>query len=221
MQVPLQRTQRPGEISMTAIRSAELDDLDELYAISLATGHLGADASHLYGDPKMIGHIYSAPYLKLASNLSFVVEDTVGVAGFIAGAIDTVSFERRLEDEWWPDLRAVYVEPNQDTRANWSADQRRSFMIHHPQQTPETLVNAFPSHLHMNLLPRIQGRGIGPELLELWLEKARELGAAGVHVGSNSKNQRAIKFWKRCGFEDLDSLIDLPPSRSTWLGRIA
>jgi GNAT superfamily N-acetyltransferase len=204
---------------MVTFRAADKDDLDRFYAVSLATGHLGADASHLYDDPKMVGHIYSAPYLKLAPDLCFVAVDDLGVAGFIVGALDTLSFERLLEDRWWPALRAIHDEPNVDSPADWSADQRRSFMIHHPERTPEELARAYPAHLHMNLLPRIQGRGNGPRLLNLWLGRARELGATAVHVGANARNPGAIKFWKKCGFKTLDGPIELPPSRTIWLGR--
>ena len=204
---------------MITIRAAVEDDLDRLYGISLATGHHGADASHLYDDPKMVGHIYSAPYLKLAPDLCFVAVDNRGVAGFIAGALDTLSFERLLEDKWWPSLRAAYVEPHEDRRADWSADQRRSFTIHHPERTPVELARAYPAHLHMNLLPRIQGQGTGPRLLDRWLTEARDLGATAVHVGANARNLRAIGFWKKHGFKALNDRLDLPPGRTVWLGR--
>ena len=46
---------------MITFRVAEAEDLDRFYAISLATGHHGVDASQLYDDPKTMGHIYSAP----------------------------------------------------------------------------------------------------------------------------------------------------------------
>jgi GNAT superfamily N-acetyltransferase len=204
---------------VTTIRSAVLDDLDQLYAISLATGHLGSNASHLYNDPKLMGHIYSAPYLRLSPETCFVARDDMGIAGFIVGAIDTHHFERRLEREWWPHLRAQYSDPDETERDSWTADQRRSFMIHHPEETPEAVIEAFPSHLHMQLLPRIQGRGIGVRLLDLWLGKAREKGAVGVHVGVNSQNRRAVKFWKRNGFKAPGSWATLPPGRTVWLGR--
>jgi len=204
---------------MITLRAAEADDLDRFYAISLATGHHGADASHLYDDPKMMGHIYSAPYLRLAPDLCFVAVDDLGVAGFVVGALDTQAFERLLEDEWWPALRATYNPPDEVLPANWSADQRRCFMIHHPERAPMELARAYPAHLHMNLLPRLQGRGIGPKLLTLWLDKARSLGATAVHLGANTQNPGAIGFWKKHGFKSLDGRIDLPPSRTLWLGR--
>jgi len=204
---------------MVTFRAAEAHDLDRFYAISLATGHHGADASHLYDDPKMVGHIYSAPYLKIAPDLCFVAVDNLGVAGYVVGALDTQAFERLLEGQWWPALRATYDAPDENQRANWSADQRRSFIIHHPERTPVELARAYPAHLHMNLLPRLQGQGVGPKLLTLWLDKTRALGATAVHLGANTQNPGAIGFWKKHGFKSLEGLIDLPPSRTIWLGR--
>jgi hypothetical protein len=66
---------------MLTIRPFHADDLDDLYKISLATGLAGDDASHLYADPRLMGHIYSAPYALLEPQLAFVVEDQEGVAG--------------------------------------------------------------------------------------------------------------------------------------------
>ncbi len=204
---------------MVTFRAAEKDDLDRFYTISLATGDFGADASHLYDDPRMMGHIYSAPYLKFSPDLCFVAVDDLGVAGYIVGALDTRAFARLLEDRWWPALRAAYDEPNQDLSGGWSADQRRSFMIHHPEPTPAEVASAHPAHLHMNLLPRIQRQGMGPRLLNLWLDKARELGAPAVHLGADPENAGAVRFWKKQGFKTLDGALYPPPSRTTWLGR--
>jgi hypothetical protein len=72
-------------------------DLEACYAVSLATGCEGGDASHLYRDPKMMGHIYIAPYAVLDPALALAVEDSLGVSGFAVGAADTVAWEARLE----------------------------------------------------------------------------------------------------------------------------
>jgi GNAT superfamily N-acetyltransferase len=76
-------------------------------------------------------------------------------------------------------------------------------MIHHPTRTPRAVVAAYPAHLHMNLLPRQQRRGVGVALLNLWLEAARWRGAQAFHVGVNGANAGTIAFWHRCGFEPL------------------
>ena len=202
---------------MVELRPLQDRDLDSLYAISLATGHVGGDASAFYADNRMMGHIYSAPYAKLCPDTCFVAEDAAGVAGFVVGAVDTRAFEAQLEHDWWPDLRAIYPDPSGTPPATWTADQRRSYMIHHPRRTPDDIAEAFPAHLHMNLLPRLQGRGVGPALLELWFAGARQFGVTGVHVGTNAKNHGAVRFWQKCGFERLSSPVS--EGSPVWLGR--
>ncbi|MDC0435340.1 GNAT family N-acetyltransferase [bacterium] len=198
------------------IRQAKPTDLEALYQVSLETGHLGGDASHLYADPKMMGHIYSAPYLQLEPDLAFVIEQDNQVAGFCVGTADTSSFAARLEADWWPTLRKKYPQPNEKKRSTWSADERRSQMIHLPESTPVAITTNYPAHLHMNLLPVLQGQRLGGRLLEHWISSAAKLGVTAAHIGSNANNARAIRFWDNQGFKDLP----FPKSRTRWMGRM-
>lgn len=205
---------------LPAIRSFEAKDLEACYAISQATGHAGGDASRLYRDPKMMGHIYIAPYALLEPGLTLVVEDEAGVAGFVAGTEDTAAWEDRLERDWWPSLREHYVDPSDIPSASWTADQRRAFMIHHPAKTPPAVVARYPAHLHMNLLPRLQRRGLGSKLLDAWLDLACRRGARAFHVGVNRENTGAVHFWRARAFEAL-AFDSLPEGRTLWMGRDA
>ena len=204
---------------MLVIRTFMPADLEALYAISLATGHEGGDASHLYQDRKLIGHIYSAPYAVLEPQFALVVEDDEGVAGFAVGTLDTGKWQERLEAEWWPKLRRQYAEPAARQTAEWSADQRRAYAIHHPRRTPQQVVEAYPAHLHLNLLERTQGRGAGTMLFSEWMASvSQQGGAVPTHVGVNSANARAVRFWSKQGFDRLK--LDGPGSDSTiWMGR--
>lgn len=203
---------------MVTMRQFEPGDLDALYAISMATGHHGADASHLYADQKLMGHIYAAPYAVLEPDLALVVEDGDGVAGFVVGVPDTVLWEATLERRWWPMLRHRYSDPGDTPAATWTPDQRRAFIIHHPTRTPPAVVHTYPAHLHMNLLPRAQGRGIGTRLLNAWFDIAGSRKASPAHVGINKSNRRAIGFWEKHGFKDLMPGDD-PSGRTIWMGR--
>ena len=202
------------------IRPVEARDVEACYTISVATGLAGGDASHLYGDPRMMGHIYVAPYARLAPDLTFVAEDSRGVAGFVAGATDTIAWERRLELEWWPSLRQQYADPFDVPPDRQTADQRRASMIHHPVSTPAGIATRYPAHLHLNLLPRLQRRGLGSLLLERWLAAARAHGASSFHVGVNRMNTGAVGFWGRQGFQPL-ARQDAAESRTCWMGRDA
>jgi ribosomal protein S18 acetylase RimI-like enzyme len=203
---------------MIKFRPFQFQDLDALYAISLATGHDGGDASHLYQDGKLIGHIYSAPYAVLEPELTYVATDGGGVVGFIAGAEDTLAWENILERRWWPALRLEYADPGDAPCDAWTADQRRAFMIHRPERTPTAVAAAYPAHIHLNLLPQVQGQGFGSRLLDLWLDRAVERGAKAFHVGVNHANGRALAFWSRQGFYTLDA-PEARTGRTVWMGR--
>jgi GNAT superfamily N-acetyltransferase len=193
------------------IRPFQPADLEACYAISLATGFEGGDASHLYRDPLMMGHIYLGPYAVLEPSLVLVVDDGLGAAGFAVGTADTVAWEQRLERDWWPLLRPDYADPADVPPDERTPDQRRAFMIHHPAKTPAAVTDKFPAHVHINLLPRVQRRGAGSALLSAWLER---VGAGDLHVGVNRANVGGTRFWMAQGFEDLRV-----PGRTLWMGR--
>jgi GNAT superfamily N-acetyltransferase len=207
-------------MSVLEIRPFRPADLEALYAISLATGHEGGDASHLYGDGRLIGHIYSAPYVVLEPQLALVVEDDEGVAGFAVGTLDTERWHERLEAEWWPQLRREYVDPSAIRSVQWSADQRRAFAIHHPERPPQEVVEAYPAHMHLNLSARIQRRGAGTLLFSEWMARASRQGVKATHVGVNRANARAVRFWSKQGFEQLQ-LRDGCSSRTIWMGALS
>ena len=203
---------------MINIRHFIENDLDAVYEISLATGLAGCDASHLYHDRKMMGHLYAAPYALLNTAFALVLEDEFGVAGFAIGTIDTVSWERKLELEWWPLLRHQYIDPPVEQENLWTPDQRRAFMIHHPANTPIIVSDKYPAHLHMNLLPREQKRGLGSKLFDTWLTIAKAQGAEAIHVAVNKANAGAIHFWNKKAFGEL-LFPGLTEGRTLWMGR--
>ena len=83
---------------MLILRPYASGDIDALYAVSLATADVGADASRLYHDKQLVGSIYSAPYAALDPDLVVVAADEEGVGGFVLGAIDTVTWEERWNE---------------------------------------------------------------------------------------------------------------------------
>jgi ribosomal protein S18 acetylase RimI-like enzyme len=187
-------------VSAPTIRDVQPGDLDALYRIALATGDSGADAAHLYRDPQLVGALYAAPYAALAPEFALVAEDASGVGGYILGALDTLGFEARLEAEWWPALRLRYADPSGDP-ARWSVEQLRAYQIHHPHPPPARITGPYPSHLHINLLPRLQGRGLGKAMIDAWLARIAAAGSRGVHLGVSPANHRALRFYAAYGLE--------------------
>jgi ribosomal protein S18 acetylase RimI-like enzyme len=178
---------------MTEIRPYRPGDLDDLYRICLETGWDGADASAMYADPKLVGHLYAAPYGVLFPECALVAEDAEGVAGYILGAADTAVFEARAEADWWPSLRAEYADP---PRTEWTADQRLAYQIHHPRPLRPALLERYPAHLHIDLLPRLQGQGMGRRMMDAWLDLVKSMGARGAHLECSAANARALRFYR-------------------------
>jgi ribosomal protein S18 acetylase RimI-like enzyme len=181
------------------IRPYQPHDLDDLYCICLKTSDNGQDGTALFSDPKLPGHVFAAPYATFAPELAFVAQDAEGVAGYVLGAFDTRAFAQRQERDWWPALRAQY--PERDLSADASLPERYLVGdIHRPWPTDDELTRDFPSHLHIDLLPRLQGRGIGKQLITLLISRLRDLGSPGVHLFVSRGNQNAIGFYEHLGF---------------------
>jgi ribosomal protein S18 acetylase RimI-like enzyme len=189
---------------MFTIRHAQPSDQESLYRICLETADSGADATHLYRDPLLVGHIYAGPYLAYAPDFAFVLEDRAGVGGYVIGALDSREFEATLEREWWPVLRRQYPDPTGTPAADRTPDQRLAHLIHHPHTAPQEIVDSYPSHLHIDLLPRGQGGGNGRQMMERLFAALRGAGSPGVHLGVGGRNTRAIGFYRHLGFQELE-----------------
>lgn len=200
------------------IRPYRAGDLDALYAVCVGTADAGADGRHLYADPRTIGDVYAAPYGVLTPELVVVAEDDDGVAGYAVGALDTRAFEDRLEAEWWPAMRQRHAAPDGDRRADWSEDERRRGFIHRPTPIPAAVVDGFPGHMHLNLMPRLQGHGLGRALCRAWLDTAKAAGIGALHIGAGKSNPRALAYWQAMGFRPLD-LPESVAGRAVWMGR--
>jgi ribosomal protein S18 acetylase RimI-like enzyme len=188
--------------SVSRLRPYRTADHDAVYDICVRTGAAGEDATHLLRDPALLGHVYAGPYVELAPDLAFVVEDDDGVAGYILGAADTTAFQDRLEREWWPELRRRY--PAYRTSGDAAFDDLLIALMHSPPRARADLVAAYPSHLHIDLLPRLQGQGWGRRLIDTLSERLRATGSHGLHLGVATANTKAQAFYRAVGFAELD-----------------
>lgn len=179
-----------------AIRRYHPSDLYALYRICLLTGDSGADASHLYRDPELLGHYYAAPYAVLEPDLCFVLTHSGTPCGYILGTSDSVAFGAWCDREWFPVLRERYPLP---APADDSRDAHIIRLIHAGHRVHPDVID-YPAHLHIDLLPIAQGQGWGRRLMQTFLERLREVGVPAVHLGVGMRNPGAIAFYERVGF---------------------
>jgi ribosomal protein S18 acetylase RimI-like enzyme len=155
----------------------------------------------MFEDPRILGHVFAAPYGLFEPSLAFVAEDELGVGGYIVGALDSKAFEMRLETNWWPALRDRYPAPPSELPLDqWTLDQRAAGFIHVPLTVPDELAEDYPSHLHINLVPRLQSQGLGRLLMNTLMRVLRDQGSVGLHFFVSPTNQRAVGFYRHLGF---------------------
>ncbi|MFG2050842.1 GNAT family N-acetyltransferase [Micromonospora sp. NPDC048935] len=64
----------------------------------------------------------------------------------------------------------------------------------------------------MTVLPTVRGRGIGRQLIEAAITRARELGATTLFLGSNTRLANAVHLYETTGFQHVSpNQIPLPP----------
>jgi len=184
------------------IRPYQPADRDVLYAVALATGRDGDDASHLFRDPTLLGHRYVGPYLDLEPGLAFTLEDDEGPCGYVLGAADTVEFYERFTTTWLPQLLA-HLGPAPSDPVD--EDERLLAELHAPSLTVPRDLDTYPAHLHIDLLPRAQGRGHGRRMLRTLFDALVLRGSPGVHLGVSPRNERAQGFYSALGFDAVDA----------------
>jgi ribosomal protein S18 acetylase RimI-like enzyme len=189
---------------MTAtIRRGRPDDVQPAYYVCLKTGDHGADAEALYlEDPDALGRIYVGPYLAFEPDLALILEDEQGVCGYALGALDSAAFYARIESEWRPALCARFPDPQGDP-AHWTATEQIHACYHRPDYFRPEPRELYPSHLHIDLLPRAQAAGHGRRLMTQLMTLLSEAGSPGVHLGLSALNPRAEGFYRHLGFHEL------------------
>ena len=189
-------------MAMPLIREVVPGDLDALYEVCLRTGDGGEDATLIYRNPRLLGEVYVGPYVVLSEAIGFCAVDNDRPAGYVLAAPHTRRFEAQCEAEWWPPLRARYPDPGPDPP---TPDEQMIAEIYRPPLAHDDWLAGFPAHLHLDLLPQIQGRGVGRTMMERMLATLAGLGAPGVHLRADARNHRAIGFYHHLGFSTLET----------------
>lgn len=197
------------------VRPYRPGDRAALYEICVATGLGGADASGAFPDPELLPSVYAGPYAALEPELVFVADEGGGPIGYVLGTADTERFVREYRKRWLPGVGERFPEPARPPApADPSGDgaepsagvreERTRWLLHHPEAMLRPELAAYPAHLHIDLLPPGQGRGLGRALMDRFFEALRERGVPAVHLGVSPANVRARAFYDRLGFHEIE-----------------
>ncbi|UAJ80407.1 GNAT family N-acetyltransferase [Leifsonia sp. ZF2019] len=193
---------------MSSIRPYHPADRDDVYAVCVRTGASGGDATGLYSSDDLLPDIFAGPYVAYQPDLAFVVDTGDHVAGYVIGVADSLAFADWYEAEWLPGFVAKHpLEAARDERdrrvIGFGLDVRGAIV-------PE--VDRYPAHLHIDLLPELQGQGFGRSLIRTLLNALRERGVPGVYLTMSATNHGARAFYERLGFAELPSSTPEAPA---------
>lgn len=197
-----------------AIRAYRPGDLSAVYDICVRTADAGGDARGKFASDLLVGDLFAVPYVTLEPQHAYVLDDGTGTAvGYVLGTADTAAFVRWYRAQWIPATAERCPLPADPPAA---PDDAMLALHHRPERMLVPELAGFPAHLHIDLLPRWQGRGFGRRLIGCFLDGLHAAGVARVHLGMLATNVGARAFYDRLGFAEIP-VADASPV--VYLGR--
>ncbi|MFI5957862.1 GNAT family N-acetyltransferase [Cryptosporangium sp. NPDC051539] len=197
-------------MSRAEIRPYGDADLDAVRDVCVRTAHVGEDARPFYPDPSIFPTAFSDPYVAFEPELAFVLDDGERAVGYVVGTADTPAFVRRFRGEWLPSVAARWPLTAGDTPTDAIVR-----LLHDPERMLLPELTPYPAHLHVDLLPEVQGRGFGRALIGRFFGALAAQGVPAVHLGMVPANVKARAFYDRLGFHEI-AVSDQP---TTYLGQ--
>jgi ribosomal protein S18 acetylase RimI-like enzyme len=180
-------------VSTTTIRPGRGTDVEAVAQVCRATACGGDPQPPDTPDPDLVALVYARPYLTLAPDTARVLLRDGVVVGYAVGAVQSAAFYERWRDEWAP----------RHLPRPAGADPALVALLAHPESALPPGLEAYPSHLHMNLMPSVRGGGWGSRLLDDVVHGLAAAGSPGVHVRVDAENRAALRFYARAGFVPL------------------
>jgi ribosomal protein S18 acetylase RimI-like enzyme len=200
---------------MAHIRPYRDTDLRDVYDICVRTADAGGDARGKYHSDDLMPDLFAGPYVFLEPDFAFVLDDGQRPVGYVLGTPDTAAFARAYRERWIPRLAGRYPAPPEPSA---SPDDEMIALHYRPERLLWPGLDAYPAHLHIDLLPPFQGTGHGRALMETFYAAAARAGAPGVHLTVLAANTRAIGFYRHLGLRRLDP-AEPGESHVVYLGR--
>jgi ribosomal protein S18 acetylase RimI-like enzyme len=131
--------------------------------------------------------MYCDPYLD-HGRCFLLLDDEGKVQGYILSAIDNRTFIKKMQP-YFDEIKRVA--PDFVSRCDMSEY--------------EKYMDAYPAHLHIDILESYTGHGRGTALMQTLLDSLRKDHIKGIMVGVAADNSRARSFYEKMGFKVIES----------------
>jgi len=192
-------------------------DKKVLYQICIRTANAGHDARHIYRDTLLLGDLYLGSYLHYQPEMVWVMEDSLGLCGYLAAVSDTVNYQNWFLTEWLPEIQKGRQAQLHDGTSDNPDDALLDSLFDYSMYRPQWL-HDYPAHFHIALLEHVRGMGNGSDWIQELFRVLQMQGCPGVHLGMHPENHSALSFFKKIGFRKLE-YADLPREEVLYLGK--
>jgi ribosomal protein S18 acetylase RimI-like enzyme len=189
-------------MSNAVIRAFRPADEDRVREICFNTALYGRPIGSVLDDSRLVTDALIGYHIRFEPESLFVAEVDGRVAGYLSGCLSDARFQRLYATRVAPRLALRFV-----TRGHWLRFRvRRLFdasvtLAGRARAARKGRLDAYPAHLHTNLDPGAQGRGIGSALIEAFFARLRDRRIGGVHLSTGTEGGKA--FFAKHGFERL------------------
>jgi ribosomal protein S18 acetylase RimI-like enzyme len=172
-----------------------------VYDVCVETANAGRGVRGRYSSDDLVPDIVAGPYLYLAPEHAYVLDNGERSVGYVIGTASTPDFVDAYKERWLPRLRARY-QPLSGPPV--TEEEHRLDVMFHPERwlLPELVPH--PAHLHINLLPGYQRAGFGRALISTFLASVAAAGAASCYLGVRQENADARRFYEKLGWRPLE-----------------
>ena len=137
-------------------------------------------------------HTFCDYYIEKEPQNCFVLDDDGKAVGYTICAEDYDSYKAIFDREYLPLTKHLG-----EARYQWALE---STILQEKYKAD------YPAHLHIDILPEYQRQGWGGKLINALFEHLRQKGIKGVMLTAGTGNETANNFYKKYGFEHLETL---------------
>ena len=203
----------PAPTDTVLIRRYRPGDRADIRRICVETADAGEPLENFFADRELVGDLVTRYYTDFCCEYSWVAEHRATVVGYLTAAPDTVASQSRLRLRIGPlaFMRAI-GRGLLFRRGTWVMAgvllRKKGQWIQPPFHVPE----AYPAHLHINLLKSSRGHHVGRELVEALFLKLKADNIRGVHATVRSDNARACSFFEHLEFKAISGYHEVLPA---------
>ena len=185
------------------IRPYEARDRDAVRRVCFVTGYMGDPVAWQWRDAESFADIFSGYYTDREPESALVVEIDGEVSGYLLGCVDSTRVwnvgavaGRHIV------RRGIALRPG-TARVVWRTVADAAVDLRKGRVTREQLEFSdprWPAHLHVDLLQRARGKGVGRAMVTSWLDSLRARSVPGCHLQTMAENTAAVAFFESVGF---------------------